>query len=93
MLGNLLVFALDLFIGKQLGMIQAQLAGQRPLVQKAVTDYQKYHEPLVRHFTAALQSFAQTHRDFQPFLEKYRPQLKAYYTAPPPPSGAPSARK
>lgn len=92
----LLILSLDLFICKQLGMIRSQLAEQRPLVQKAVSDYQKYNEPLVRHFSAALQSFAQAHRDFQPILEKYRPQLKAYYTTPPltsAPAPAPASRK
>ena len=80
----LVTLGVDLFIGKQVRMIGRQLEEQRPLVQKATSDYQKFNEPLIRHFTGALQSFALAHRDFQPVLEKYRPQLKQYYTTPGP---------
>lgn len=80
----LITLGIDLFMGKQVRMIGRQLEEQRPLVQKATSDYQKFNEPLIRHFTGALQSFALAHRDFQPVLEKYRPQLKQYYTTPGP---------
>lgn len=80
----LVTLGIDLFIGKQVRMIGRQLEEQRPLVQKATSDYQKFNEPLIRHFTGALQSFALAHRDFQPVLEKYRAQLKQYYTTPGP---------
>lgn len=80
----LVTLGIDLFMGKQVRMIGRQLEEQRPLVQKATSDYQKFNEPLIRHFTGALQSFALAHRDFQPVLEKYRPQLKQYYTTPGP---------
>ena len=79
-LGASLAVALLLCAGLTLWLLEEQ----RPLVQKATSDYQKFNEPLIRHFTGALQSFALAHRDFQPVLEKYRAQLKQYYTTPGP---------
>lgn len=80
----LATLGIDFFIGKQVRTVRRQLEEQRPLVQKVASDYQKYNEPLIRHFTGALQTFVVAHRDFQPLLEKYRPQLGKYYTAPGP---------
>ena len=77
---------LCVFMGKQWRMVRAQVEEQRPTVQKMYGDYQKTTEPLVRNFTASLQSFATKNPDFQPILNKYRDALRAYF-----PSGTAAA--
>jgi hypothetical protein len=91
----LLGLSVTLFMFKQMRLVRAQLAEQRPIVNKLISDYQKHSEPLVRNFTGAMQRFASSNADFQPIVEKYRPVLKDYLTtaplpATPAPSGSPT---
>jgi len=65
------------FIGKQWRMVRAQVEEQRPTVQKMQVDYYKTSYPLMQSFTARLQTFATTNRDFQPILERYREPLRS----------------
>jgi len=74
---------LCVFMGKQWRMVRAQVEEQRPTVERMWGDYQKTTEPLVRNFSASLQTFAAKNRDFQPILDKYRDALRSYY----PPAG------
>src|SRR5260221_7969497 len=67
------------FIGKQWRMVRAQVEEQRPTVQKMHTDYFKTSYPLMQTFTARLQTFATTNRDFQPILERYREPLRDFF--------------
>src|SRR5262245_16444846 len=74
------------FMGKQWRLVRAQVIEQRPTVQRMMADYQKTTEPLIRSFTASLQSFAAKNRDFQPILDKYHDALRPYF--PPSPASA-----
>jgi hypothetical protein len=69
------------FIGKQWRMVRAQVEEQRPSVQKMRADYFKTSYPLMQSFTARLQTFATTNRDFQPVLERYRGPLGEFFTS------------
>lgn len=66
------------FIGKQWRMVRAQVEDQRPTVQRMKADYRRTTEPLIRSFTASLQTFAAQNRDFQPILDRYRDPLRIY---------------
>lgn len=74
-----LTLTLDLsFLRKQMVFARAQLDDQRPKVGKVVADFRRSTEPLIRNFTAALQTFTASHHDFQPILERYRLILSPY---------------
>lgn len=74
--------AVAFFIEKQTRLVKQQVTEQRPTVNRMMTEYQKGHEPLIRNFSSALAQFANTNRDFQPIIEKYRPVLSNYFGAP-----------
>ncbi len=74
-----LTVTLDLcFLRKQMIFVRTQLDDQRPKVGKLVAEYRKGTEPLVKSFTASLQSFTASNHDFQVILDKYRPILWPY---------------
>ena len=81
--GALLLLSLtaNLFIGKQLRLVQLQLAAQRDGVIRQAMEFQKRDEPLIRKFVARLQEFAGKHPDFQPLIDQYRPHLGRYFSA------------
>ena len=78
----LLSLGLNLFIGKQMRMVRTQLDEFRPQVTRVATDFKERREPAIRSFLSQLQSFASVHREFQQVLEKYRPLLAGYLSAP-----------
>ena len=81
--GALLLLGLttNLFIAKQLRLVQLQLAAQRDGVIRQAMEFQKRDEPLIRKFVARLQEFSGKHPDFQAVLEQYRPVLGRYFSA------------
>lgn len=87
----LLSLGLNLFIGKQMRMVRAQLDEFRPQVTRVATEFKERREPAIRSFLNQLQSYASVHREFQPVLEKYRPLLGGYLAAnaAPPPATKP----
>jgi len=62
--------ALNLFLGKQMRIAQAQLYAQ----QKGMDD----SERLVQNFAVAMNGFAGTNKDFQPIFDKYRNVFAKY---------------
>ena len=93
----LLSLAANLFIGKQLRLVQLQLQAQRDGVIRQAMEFQKRDEPLIRKFVARLQDFARRHSDFQPVLDQYRSVLGPYFVSltpgPVPPAPATNAKK
>jgi len=87
----LLSLGVSLFIFKQMRLLRSQLEEQRPGVSRLIADYQKNSEPVIRNFTSAMERFAATNRDFQPIMEKYRPLLKDFLTAPIPAAAPPTS--
>lgn len=75
----LFTVAANVFIGKQMQMVQMQLPAQRDAVIRQAMEFQKRDEVLVRKFVARLQEFARTNVDFRPVLEPYRSALGAYF--------------
>jgi len=63
------------FVRRQMVAVRSQVDDQRPKINKMVAEYKKSTEPLVRNFTASMQSFAASNHDFQPIFERYRPYL------------------
>src|SRR5437867_2411496 len=53
-----------LFIRGQMLYTRRQLEDQRPRVSEKAANYKKRTEPLVKDFTASLQSFAASNQDF-----------------------------
>jgi hypothetical protein len=82
-----------LFSFKQLRLVRDQLADARASLARATNEFSKVREPAIRSFLASLQSFAQSNRDFQPILDRYRRFLYMYYPpstpAPAPPPSPP----
>ena len=66
------------FLSKQMVFARTQLNDQRPRVTRAMADFKRDTEPLVKSFTASLQSFGATNKNFQPILDKYRLVLGRY---------------
>lgn len=75
----LFVLGVDLFLAKQVRMARAQLIELRPQVDRATREFQQVREPNMRAFIAQLTTFAETNRDLQPILERYRPFFGRYY--------------
>ena len=71
--------AANLFMGRQLQLLQLQLPAQRDAAIRAAMEFQKRDEPLIRSFVARLQEFSQKHPDFKPVLENYRSPLRSYF--------------
>ena len=88
----LFTVAANLFIGKQMQMVQTQLPAQRDAVIRQAMEFQKRDEALVRRFVARLQEFARTNPDFRPVLEPYRSALGAYFF-PEMPTNAPAKKQ
>ncbi len=82
--GALLIIAsaANLFMGRQLGLLQLQLPAQRDAAIRAAMEFQKRDEPLIRNFVTRLQEFSRKHPDFQPVLERYRSPLRPYFAPP-----------
>jgi hypothetical protein len=69
-----------IYLGKQMRLARAQLAEQRQVMARAVDDFQKGSEPMIRDFAGAMQSFASTNKDFAPIFDRYRPVFSNYLT-------------
>ncbi|MCI0745528.1 MAG: hypothetical protein L0Y58_08995 [Verrucomicrobia subdivision 3 bacterium] len=82
----------NIYLGKQMRLAQAQLFEQRQGRERSADDFAKTTEPLIRNFTAALQSFAATNKDFEPILSKYRPALAKYMSGLAPAAQQPAAK-
>jgi hypothetical protein len=85
-----------IFCFKQLRQVRNQLADARANLGRASNEFRKVREPALRSFLGSLQAFAQSHRDFQPVLDRYKPILYEYYPRPgpalsPAPGPAPKA--
>lgn len=74
--------SVNLITAKQMRMARDQLNAVRPRVLRLYTDFRAQGEPTVTNFVGQLQAFAETNRDFQPVLERYRPYLQKYFTGP-----------
>ena len=70
----------NIYLGKQMRLARAQLAEQRQVFGRAVDDFQKGSEPMIRDFALAMQSFASTNKDFAPIFDRYRPVFSNYLT-------------
>ena len=79
-----LVLGLDLFVAKQWLVAKRQLDQTRPQIATMAVQYRQVREPNMRSFLAQLQAYATEHRDFQPYLDKYRLTLPQYLGAPVP---------
>lgn len=79
--------SVNLLTLKQMRMMRDQLYDTRPRVDQMYREFRQRREPVVSNLVARLQGFAETHRDFQPTLERYRPFLPQYFRGPaaPPP--------
>jgi hypothetical protein len=84
---------IGIFSFKQLRLVRDQLAEARASFGRASNEFSKVREPAIRSFLGSLQSFAQSNRDFQPILDRYRRFLYKYYPpttpAPAPPPNPP----
>ncbi len=63
----LLSFAFFVFLFRQISFVRKELDAANAIVQ----EYQTKREPLITNFVASLQSYARTHPDFTPILERY----------------------
>jgi len=70
-----LSLAIGLFTFIQMKIFRTQLNEQRAAAARIDSGYKEVSEPLIRNFTAAMEQFAATNKDFQPILDKYRPAL------------------
>jgi hypothetical protein len=82
-----LSWGVGFFTFKQLRLVRAQLADARASLDRAQLEFRKLREPALRSFIASLQSFAQSNRDFQPVLDRYKRFLYSYYPPSAPPAG------
>lgn len=73
-----------LFMYQQMRMVRAQLAEQRPAVQRALQDYNQTSLPLIQRFSSRIRDYAAKHPDFKPILQKYEPVLGDLATSPSP---------
>lgn len=87
-----LSLSVNLFLGKQMRQVRAQVSASRPAIQRLQTQFYE-KEPNMKNFIVALQSFAAAHRDFQPVLDKYRYDLPQYLSPPAAASTAPPGVK
>jgi hypothetical protein len=76
-----LAMSLNLFLIKQMRMVRAKVTESRPAIQRLQAQFRE-KEPNMKSFIVALQTFAATHRDFQPVLDKYRYDLPQYLAPP-----------
>jgi hypothetical protein len=79
----LLVLAVSLngFLFKQMRQAREKVIETRPAIQRLQTQYRE-KEQNMKNFIVALQTFAATHRDFQPVLDKYRYDLPQFLAPP-----------
>ena len=84
-----LTAGIGLFLFKSKRMARDQANELRLRVAPIHTEFRQSKEPAVRRFVAALQQFAETNRNFQPVLERYRPYLSGYFTGPARPTPVP----
>lgn len=78
---SLLVMSLgvNLFIYKQMQGARAQLTASRVVTRNLSEQYQA-KEPTMRQFVQSLQTYAATHPEFQPILQRYRSGLAQFFT-------------
>jgi hypothetical protein len=76
-----LAVSVNLFLGKQMRQVRAKVSESRPAIQRLQTQYRE-KEQNMKNFIVALQTFAATHRDFQPVLDKYRYDLPQFLAPP-----------
>ena len=77
-----LALAVNLFMFKQMRLVQHQIEEQRPVVTRADNEFRKNRDPEIRQFMALLQQYAASHRDFQAnILDRYRAVLPQYFNA------------
>jgi len=78
----LMSLGLNLFLFKQSRLARGQVAQQGPVVNRAVTEFHKSREPIVRALISGLEDFVSIDQKFQLVIEKYRPYLGQYYMGP-----------
>jgi hypothetical protein len=68
----------NIYLGKQMRLARAQLAGQRQGIGQVTDDFRNNSEPMIREFAGAMQNFASTNKDFAPIFDRYRPAFSNY---------------
>jgi hypothetical protein len=77
----ILGLGVNVFFLKQFLTARTQLASTRIVVENLSAQYRQ-KEPAMRQFVVALQTFAATHPDFQPTLQRYRRALPRFFVEP-----------
>ena len=82
----LMSLGLNLFLFKQMRLTRGQLHHQKQVSAVMLDEFYNKREPAIKDFVVALQTYSQSHPDFSPILEQFRPHLARYFTATVPPT-------
>ena len=80
----LLGAGVNLYLLKQVRLLNAQLAVERPTVARMSAEFQNRDLPFFRNFGAKLQNYGYAHREFLPVLDRYRSVLEEFLVTMPP---------